>query len=100
MSENSIWDSSESRIPRYRNFPEDENMEWWEEYIEHMKNLCLDEEITLNEFEHAIDIIHQSRGAGGPKEAATKLEKRFGISPSTFLLDSKADNAVRNSRKS
>jgi len=64
---------------------EHRNMKWWKKYIEHMKHLCWEEEeISLDDFESAVDTIHDCRNAGGPKEAALTLEKDHGINPQIF----------------
>jgi hypothetical protein len=51
-------------------------MKWWQEY----------EEISLDEIEDALDIVHDCRQGGGPKEAALRLEGDYGIDP-TLLID-------------
>jgi len=62
-------------------------MKWWQEYVEHVKHLCWEEEeIPLDEIEDALDIVHDCRRAGGPKEAALRLEGEHGIDP-TLLID-------------
>lgn len=63
-------------------------MKWWEEHIEHVKHLCWEEEeIPLDDFEHAVDIIHDCRESGGPSECARRLESEHGVSPVLFVPD-------------
>jgi len=67
--------------------PEHRDMKWWQEYEEHVKHLCWEEEeISLDEIEDALDIVHDCRQGGGPKEAALRLEGDYGIDP-TLLID-------------
>lgn len=82
------WDYCRTTIPKYsRRCPEHRDMKWWQEYAEHVKHLCWEEEeIPLDEIEDALDIVHASREQGGPKEAALRLEAEHGIDP-TLLID-------------
>jgi hypothetical protein len=60
-------------------------MKWWEEYEEHVKHLCWEEEeISLDDVEDALTIVHQSRESGGPKRAALMLESEHGVDPAIF----------------
>lgn len=60
-------------------------MKWYEEYEEHVKHLCWEEEeIPLEDVEDALDIIHDSKQAGGPKKAVERLEAEHGINPAIF----------------
>jgi len=53
--------------------------------VEHAEHLCWEEEeIPLDDFEDALDIIHNAREAGGPKQAALDLEAEHGIDPAIF----------------
>jgi hypothetical protein len=62
-------------------------MEWWEEYEEHVKHLCWErDEIRLDRFDSALDVIYDCREAGGPRKAALRLEAEYGIDP-TLLID-------------
>lgn len=62
------------------------DMKWWEEYEEHVKHLCWEEEeIPLEDFVDALDIVHDCREAGGPSEARRRLEAEHGIDPSPFM---------------
>jgi len=81
------WDYCTDKIPRgLRRCPEHRDMEWWEEYQEHVKHLCWErEEIPLDDFEDALDIIEECRESGGPSEAKDRLEEEHGIDPIIFL---------------
>lgn len=80
------WEYCSSRIPKYSRFcGEHREMKWWEEYEAHIKHLCWEEEeLPLNNVEDALDIVHASREKGGPKEAALRIEREFGIDPTIF----------------
>lgn len=65
--------------------PEHRDMKWWEEYEEHVKHLCWEEEeIPLDDFEDALEIVYASRKKGGPKEAVERLEEEHGVNPEIF----------------
>lgn len=66
--------------------PEHRDMKWHEEYVEHVKHLCWEEEeIPLDDVEDALDIIYECRDAGGPSEARTRLEAEHGVDPTIFI---------------
>ncbi len=68
--------------------PEHRDMKWHEEYTEHVKHLCWEEEeIPLDDVEDALDIIYDCRDAGGPSEASDRLEAEHGVNPVIFLPD-------------
>lgn len=60
-------------------------MKWYDEYTERVKRLCWEEEdIPLDDVENALDIVHDSQRAGGPKKARQRLEAEHGINPEIF----------------
>jgi pilus assembly protein TadC len=60
-------------------------MKWWEEYEEHAKHLCWEEEeIPLDDFEDVLDLIHECRESGGPMDAALRIEREHGVNPAIF----------------
>lgn len=81
------WDYCRVTIAREygERCPDHRDMKWWEEFSEHVEHLCWEEEeIPLDEFEDVIDIIHDCRQSGGPREAAIQIESQHGIDPSVF----------------
>lgn len=81
------WDYCRTTHPRAYGdrCPEHRDMKWWQEFIEHLEHLCWEEEeLPLGEFDDALDIVHDARLSGGPKEAALTLESEYGIDPSIF----------------
>lgn len=77
------WDYCRTAVPiGMRRCPDHRDMEWWEEYTEHVKRLCWkDEQIPVDDFEDALDIIHACRDSGGPASARRLLEMSYGIDP-------------------
>lgn len=60
-------------------------MKWYDEYMEHVQHLCWEEEeLPLDEYEDALDILLECKEAGGPKEAALRLEAEHGLNPAVF----------------
>lgn len=65
--------------------PEHRDMKWHEEYKEHLKHLCWEEEeLPLDDFEDALDIVDDAREAGGPTEAIARLQSEHGLNPDVF----------------
>jgi hypothetical protein len=70
-------------------------MKWHEEYEDHVKHLCWEEEkIPLEDFEDALDIIHECRESGGPRRARNRLEEEYGIDPLTLLPEIKSQEVL------
>lgn len=80
------WNYCNKIVPKgYIRCADHQNMKWWEKYERHIKHLCWEEEeLSLDEFESALNIIHDCRNAGGPKKAALTLEEDHGINPQLF----------------
>jgi hypothetical protein len=80
------WDYCRAKIPKYCKYCTDHrDMKWWEEYEEHAKHLCWEEEeIPLDDFEDVLDLIHECRESGGPMDAALRIEREHGVNPAIF----------------
>lgn len=81
------WDYCDNYIDyaTMRRCAECRDMEWWEEYLEHVKRAYAEGRIRgERDLEDAIETVLNAREEGGPCGAVETLERDHGLAPAQF----------------